>query len=258
MDELESLIGSKYLQSDTEGIFSKAEDLLKTGKPVLFVGTPCHNGALTNYLKKEYKNLIQCDFICKGISSPLAQSRYVDMLEEKFRSKVVYLKSKDKRNGWNNFGSTARFENGKEYFADRGVDSRAVAYHRGNLITRKACSECKFREFPRAADITLGDFWGISKDSRNPNLEHGTSVILVNSKKGKTIFDEISGNISFYEKRIEDVIPYNPALIKSSPVGKNRDAFFEHINDMRFDKLVDKYKTKESFRTMIRKLVKRW
>jgi len=246
--ELEKLIGSKYLQSDTEDIYRKVKNLLEEGKKVLFCGTPCHNGSLVNFLQKEYSNLIQCDFICRGISSPKAQKKYIEMLEEIYDSKVTFYRSKDKREGWNNFGSSAKFVNGKEYFAKKDDDARVAAYHKGNLIMRLSCHNCQFRKIPRISDITLGDFWGIEGSKNNPDLEFGTSVVLINSIKGKKLFNEIlkDKKVSCYKKTLDDAIKGNPFLVKNPAKGKNREKFFEEIDKFRFDELVVKYRDKNA------------
>jgi len=257
LNELEKLIGSKYLQSDTENIYKKTKKILEEGKKVLFCGTPCHNGALANFLHKDYYNLIQCDFICRGISSPKAQQKYIEMLEELYGAKVTFYRSKDKREGWNNFGSSAKFENGKEYFAKKDEDTRVAAYHKGNLIMRLSCHDCKFRKIPRVSDITLGDFWGIKKSKKNPDLELGTSVVLLNSQKGKELFESIvkDEQITRYKKAFNDVLKGNPALFVNPIIGKNRDKFFIYIDRVRFDKLVNKYKDRISF---YRKILKKF
>ena len=48
--DLSRLMGSKYFQSDTEGIYSKVKQILDDNKEVLFTGTPCQVWALKEYL----------------------------------------------------------------------------------------------------------------------------------------------------------------------------------------------------------------
>ena len=160
IDELKPLMVSKYVESNAEGIYVKTTEALKTGKIVLFVGAPCQCAALYSYLGKDYDNLFVVDFLCRGANSPKAHRKYVEYLEKKYNSKIVSLRSKDKRNGWERFGQSAVFENGKEYFLPHEEDLRVVAYHRGNLMVRESCLDCKFKNLPRYSDITLGDFGG--------------------------------------------------------------------------------------------------
>lgn len=51
--DLDKLRGSKYLQSRIGNAYIEAENKLKTGKPVLFTGTPCQIAGLRSYLNKQ-------------------------------------------------------------------------------------------------------------------------------------------------------------------------------------------------------------
>ena len=69
-DDFDIFKGSKYVQSYTEGIYSKVKIELNSGTSVLFCGTPCQVAALNSFLAKTYDNLITIDFICHGVPSP--------------------------------------------------------------------------------------------------------------------------------------------------------------------------------------------
>lgn len=241
MDKLPSLMVSKYVQSDTDGIYRKMLDALKTGKKVLFVGAPCQCAGLISFLGKEYDNLIICDFLCRGANSPKAHKKYVEYLEGKYGAPVKMLRSKDKRNGWEHFGQAAVFANGRKYFADRKKDKRVVAYHRGNLMARESCLDCKFKKIPRLADVSLGDFWGIPADEVK-DIEKGISLVFVNSPKGSALFGKISERIEYLEKSLKDAEKGNPAIYTSAVSSKNREIFLNRLDEMPFDKLVNKYK----------------
>lgn len=255
MDELPPLMVSKYLQSDTEGIYSKVKEKLQTGATVLFVGSPCHIAALDSYLNKEYDNLILCDFLCRGANSPKAHRKYIECLEDRYGAPMVSLRSKDKRNGWEHFGQSAVFANGKEYFADRKTDLRIVAYHFGNLMMRQSCNDCQFKRIPRDSDITLGDFWGIKAEEIN-NIDNGISLVMLNSEKGKRLFENVQDRIAYIDKTLEDAEKGNVAIHVSAPKGKNRDIFLSKLDDMPFDKLVAKYRNKTTFVSKMKSKIK--
>lgn len=255
-EQLISQCGSKHVQSDTVGIYQETRQLLEKYPKVMFVGTPCQVAALYQFLGKEPENLLTVDFICNSINSPKAQSHYIAYLEEIYGAKVVTSRAKDKRYGWNHFGSSARFENGKEYYADRSKDARVVGYHNGALFIRSSCLNCQYKILPRNADITLGDFWGIETDDRNPKLEMGTSAVLTNSVKGDSAFKSISSRIGYYQKTIEDVLKGNRALLYSAAANGNGEKAFAELETQRFDKVVNKYKTKRSFARRILSKIK--
>lgn len=62
--------GSKYVQSKIGSTYQQVEGFLKSGRKVLFSGTPCQIAGLKKYLRKEYDNLLAVDFICHGVPSP--------------------------------------------------------------------------------------------------------------------------------------------------------------------------------------------
>lgn len=71
-EQLVSMRGSKYVQSDLTGIYPDVKKLLKEGRFVLFTGTPCQVSGLYSYLKKDYENLLTCDLVCHGVPSQKA------------------------------------------------------------------------------------------------------------------------------------------------------------------------------------------
>ena len=67
--ELFKLQGSKYVQSDVRGLFKEVKNDLKTGKTVLFIGTPCQVAGLKNYIGHHNAHLYLVDLICHGVPS---------------------------------------------------------------------------------------------------------------------------------------------------------------------------------------------
>lgn len=240
-EDLKRLRSSKYLQSKAEGFYKEVSKALKTGKPVLVCGTPCQMVALRRYLGKDYDNLIIVDFICKSIASPKAHRKYLDYLEEVNDSKVVFFKAKNKELGWRSLTKKATFANGKSYYGVKGKDLYSRAYHSG-MIGRLSCYSCPFKGYPRMADITLADFWGVEQIAKDLDNNTGTSAVLVNSEKGKNFFEQISKRLQKKEVKIENIQLFNPALVKATtyPV-YDREQFFQDLESMRFDQLGDKY-----------------
>ena len=71
-EELHKIQQSKYVQSSINDVYQDIKKLLIDKKTVLFCGAPCQVAGLKSFLNKEYKNLYTIDFICRGISSPVA------------------------------------------------------------------------------------------------------------------------------------------------------------------------------------------
>ena len=240
-NDLEKLRSSKYLQSNAEGLFAKIRSLLKAGEKVLACGTPCQMAALRSFLRKDYENLIIVDFICRGVNSPKVYRKYLDSLERKFGGKVVYVKAKNKELGWRNLTRKVTFDNGKSYYGVSMEDDFRRGYHT-NVFCRPSCYSCQYKGFPRIADITIADYWGIEKVDKNLDNNIGTSMILLNSKKGITYFDKVKDRLEWRETAFESILGGNMALIKSiSPAKINRTQFFEDLDKGTFDDVVKKY-----------------
>ena len=83
IEDLESLRGTKYIQSSIGNCYSKTKEFLQTGRKVLFSGTPCQIGGLKSYLGKDYDELLTVDLICHGTPSPLIWRQYLHEIGQK-------------------------------------------------------------------------------------------------------------------------------------------------------------------------------
>ena len=74
---MHKLQGSKYVQSDLSGIYSRVKSELKSGRNVLFSGTGCQVAGLRSFLGKDFDNLITVDIVCHGVPSPKLFEKYL-------------------------------------------------------------------------------------------------------------------------------------------------------------------------------------
>ena len=240
--DLQQLRRSKDLQSNAEGFYRKVKNLLENGERVLVCGVPCQIAALQNYVGKNYDNLITVDLVCAGVNSPKVWRKYLDYIEEKNGSKIIWTENKSKEYGWNKLTQKFIFENGEEYFDTDKTSLFTHGYIVSHLYCRPSCYECEFKGFPRIADITIGDFWGITKYSKNHNSNMGTNLVMINSSKGQAYFDKIKKRVNIEETPLEWALSGNPALTTSiSRLSDKRAEFFEDLEAIPFDELVKKY-----------------
>jgi coenzyme F420-reducing hydrogenase beta subunit len=246
-EKLNLLRQSKYYQSDTEKIYSKVKQYLVAGVDVLFAGTPCQNAGLRSFLNnQEYDNLYQTDFICRGIISPLVFHNYLSSLEKKKGAKAVSVQFKNKDYGWHRFGTKIMFENGEVYYEDRYHDSYMVSYLQYNLTIRDSCYNCKFKGVKRFSDLTLADFWGIEDVDNSMDQDLGTSMVMVNTIKGKRLFDSVE-NLVIKQKEVSDVINGNPYMLGTVPKSQNREAFFDLMNAQNYDAAIKRYAERPTY-----------
>lgn len=237
--ELDSLRGSKYVQSSIGDIYKLIRTYLNQGKRVLFVGTPCQNAGIRNFLKKEYANLYCCDFICHGTPSPLLFQKYLEWIEASKGIKVTSFNFRSKKSGW--------------YDAVRVVNNHKVmkgkhdAYFFGfnrNYSLRESCYRCPEIGMPRRGDITIADFWGIGMEYRFDKvgeIKDGISLVMLNNAKGEQLFESAKPFLEYRKRSYDEALSHNIPMIKPSSRPKERDHFYLDMESMDFESLRKKY-----------------
>ncbi len=228
LESCEKFKESKYVQSEIGNTYKIAKSFLDNGRNVLFSGTQCQIKGLNLFLNKHYNNLITVEIICHGVPSPKVFKLYKQSLSKKYNSNIKNIRFRDKRLGWNKFSYTTEFENNEVYSKPLNED----IYMKGflsDLYLRPSCYACKAKNFSSNSDVSLADYWGVEKKHSKFNDDKGTSLVLVATKKGQDIFEEISINMEVSKTDMEYAIENNPAIIKSVKYNKNRDKFFKRI-----------------------------
>ena len=161
--ELASLQGSAYVQSDISGIFDSV---------VLLCDLICH-GAPNNELFRAHQLW-------------LARKRKADDGIHSFRFRT-------KKKGWGLYYYYYYYRNGKkiEVCEPGDNDPYYAAFLRGETY-RESCYKCPFSKRERVTDFTIGDYWGI--ESAHPDFydPNGVSLLLINSLKGVQFFKQYS------------------------------------------------------------------
>ena len=231
-DDLIKLQGSKYLQSNTFNIYKDVKKDLENKKDVLFVGTPCQVKGLKSFLDKDYDNLYTFDIACHGVPSSKVFQKYVKQLEEENNSTVTNYQFRNKENGWKKYNTKVTFEDGKEITTPYDQDMYMRGFLR-NIYLRKSCYQCSSNNFSCGSDLTLADYWGI--DSIDPSFDDdkGVSLVTVNSKKGENLLDKVKEEfLEVQETDLSKALEYNKALIKPAFANKNRERFFDNLENI--------------------------
>lgn len=236
--ELYKLQRSKYLQSYIGNSFRDVKVALDENKKVLFTGCPCQVAGLYSYLEWEYENLFTIDLLCGNAPSTGFFKKYV---QEQFGSNIKNYSFRSKARGYNaecieienKDGSVQQLYGMKE-------DPYQKVYH-NHTMCPEHCERCLFQMLPRYGDLTIGDFWGISRWDKEINTREGVSVVLCNSPKGKQLLKKIpESEIDILKKVPLEWLGGNGYAIKNShnycsPV---RDLFYDAIQKMDFSKAV--------------------
>lgn len=247
-DSIESkkLIGSKYLQSSSIGIFKKVKSKLESNNSVLFFGTPCQIEGLKSYLgNKLYTNLITCGILCHGVNSPEIWKRYVEYIEQLNKSKLIEYNFRDKSNGWNKLTVSMTFETGKKTIT-RARNNLFHYWFGQHYILRMSCSSCKFRTRERESDLVIGDFWGIEKIKPEIDTTNGISFLMINTERGMNFVESCKGLIKEEVDYMKSTSVLKGMLI-NKPLPEKRSDFLRDFNTLRFDQIARKYKAPNFF-----------
>ncbi|MCC3869652.1 Coenzyme F420 hydrogenase/dehydrogenase, beta subunit C-terminal domain [Terrisporobacter mayombei] len=228
---IEKFRGAKYVQSKIGDTYKQVKQLLKEDKMVLFTGTPCQIGGLKSYLKKDYCNLICQDIICHGVPSQYVWQHYKNLISKDRNIKKINFR--DKSTGWKKYSLKLEFIGGRSY-EEVGNENAYIKGFIKNLYLRPSCYECAYKTLNRQSDITLADFWGVEGILPNLDDNKGTSLIFINSDKGKFLFDKIKNDVVYENVHIEKSIVFNPCAIKSCIYNKKRDLFMDNYKDNNF------------------------
>lgn len=242
LQELAALKGSKYIQSNANYVYQNVRDSLSEGKKVLFGGCPCQVAALYKYIgNMDMKNLYTMDIVCHGVPSYKVLRKY---LQENFSGKKIQrIDFRDKTEfGWST-ETNIYFEDGNVYRRLHTEDSFWNAFL-PCMCLRKSCANCKFSRLPRQADVTIGDFWGIEHFDKSINDRKGTSVVLVNNKKGGEIIQKCA---PFWSRDvitpIGEATRINKTIIQPFHAHPARRRFFDNLDRYPLDVLVHKCQT---------------
>lgn len=235
-DKLYRLCSSKYIQSIIGDTYKQTKEILESNHPVLFSGTPCQISGLKSYLKKDYDDLYTCDIICHGVPSEKIWGKYIEYMEKLYGSKVCSEYSPSfrcKTYGWLDYSVKMHFENDDVYEEKHRKDLFIKAYL-SNALLRPSCYECKNKGISRNSDITLGDFWGVNKVLPDMFDNKGTSLVFVNTEKGRGLFDIIKQNCVFCKTDTNVAVKYNPSVCTSSIRPLTRKKIMKNLDNWDF------------------------
>ena len=228
-EEVSRMFGSKYVQSRAAHCFPEIKELLQADKQVLFVGTACQVAALRLYLGDKYENLLCVEILCHGVPSPALFEKYVAYLEKKLGGTVLDVQFRNKeKHGWGSEHRTCvvyeKKGRVKKYRPTLPAYFSAFFY---GLNLRESCYRCRYAQSARAADLTIGDFWGAFA-KYGKFFTEGISVVGVNTENGRALLDTLGSQLAFSEVLPEEqAVRSNDNFCHSIPRPKERDDFYK-------------------------------
>ncbi len=260
MESLFPMRGSKYVQSDLRGVYSKIKEYLRAEHFVLFTGTPCQVAGLYPFLKKDYPNLLTCDLVCHGVPSQKSFDTYCE--KTGLKDKVVEVAFRYTK-GWGlQMASRKHLESTIKPNASKWncISPRKSYYLRaftGGLMFDESCYNCHYATPQRVSDLTMADYWGIGTmvPFSHPKKK-GISLLLVNSEKGKAVVGECQ-DLFIVERPFGEAAQGNHNLSQCSDRPQERETYCQDAETMPIDALIKKYRIEPSFKDYLRPLKRR-
>ncbi len=238
---LHEIQGSKYVQSIiTADVLRTIKAALKS-RVVLFTGTPCQVAGVIA-LTGNPDNLYTMDVVCHGVPSP----KWFQMIHESVRGRVKGFVRYHfrKLSTWSVCANVNVDVDGT--IVNRELCGLETCYQDAFLkgfLHRENCYECRYANTSRVADISVADFWGIgSKKPITDKHKAGCSMVLVNSEKGRSLFDSIKERVYAEPRDVSETIDAgNDQLRCPSHRPDERTTFYADAYSMSLKDLIAKY-----------------
>ena len=109
-----------------------------------------------------------------------------------------------------------------------------------HIMFRHSCGVCPYTNTRRPSDITLADFWGWEKTDPTFNADDkGVSLVLINTEKGRKLFEAVKDNMNIIPVKLEDCL--QPNLQHPSIIHPKRMAFERDYAQKGFEYVMKKY-----------------
>ena len=246
IDDVRKLTKSKYVQSESAYIFPTIKERVNQGKKVLVCSTPCQIAALKKYLGRQNisESLFLLDFFCHGVPSQELFNNCIDYVERKERIKIqnFEFRSKKRKGATPHYYTINYSKNGKEkQKTELYLRNPFYLGYQKYITFRDSCYQCPYGVGNHAGDLTIGDFHGIDKYIDGINRFDGVSTVIINSKKGELLWENIKDSMIVHHMDIERL--YSDKQIYSGSTFKpaRRDEFVNDMERLPFDQVVDKW-----------------
>lgn len=266
VNDLQSILGSKYVQSDTVEAYKQVKQALIKGRIVLYSGCSCQIVGLKNFLDSVDKtNLYTIDLICHGVPGVDLFNDYIGFLENKYGDQVTQLYFRTKENDIIVFRVTAQLDGHGGIGKQRQIPMRESGYFRMFMAEesyREACYQCPYASVDKPADITIGDYFEIERDY--PELlkgeaaidcNGGVSCVIIHSSKGEELLRKAQEYIFLKEVDPKVVQASHRNLHRASKYSSLRKKLFNRYQKHGYKVIEQYYDRRNALVAIPRKLV---
>lgn len=225
-EQLQTLIGSKYIQSNINSTYNEIKRNLNTGYKVLFCGTSCQVSGLNHFLNKNYDNLYTIELLCHGVSSYKIWINFLNDFIKKYDldiSNITKISFRNKVPNTIDYKFCILDNKGNKY-CDFFYNIPYMKAFLSNLILRPSCYNCDSKRYSSKSDLLIGDLW--NNYNKTPyNDSKGTSIVIVNTPKGKQIIQESNLKLEPIDNKF--INKNNSGFRIHQHKNRNRIRFFE-------------------------------
>ena len=216
-EQLCRLKGSKYIQSLTIDVMSFIKN--NVSSHFVFFGTPCQVAAVSKLLtiQKRRDQAVLIDLICHGVPTYNLWKKYLDYrnrINQTGKNPTVFFRSQEK--DWRTLEILVKGNN--HVYSANEKEDLYYSFFRMSLCNMPSCYECPYRE-KSAADVRIGDYWG----PRYINDKTGVSMCIINTERGKVLFDQLSGRKTQHDVNEYWTVQY--------PYNQQEPLFYENLQN---------------------------
>jgi formate hydrogenlyase subunit 6/NADH:ubiquinone oxidoreductase subunit I len=222
---------SKYVQASTGTTYRQVKQDLMNNIPVLYSGTICQIEGLLSYLALSHVNtdkLSTVDVICRCVTSPKVLKEYISYEENRNKKTWVSISFRDKSfygYNWSNLSLEDK-DGKKSYHNGLNTDLYLKLMFDGYSV-RPSCYDCHFKHQQRNSDMTIWDCFDVRNYALELDNGKGATKVLINSEKGKKLFEESAKELYCHPFSDYQLIYNNYEMFNSPKEAKQREAFFE-------------------------------
>lgn len=227
MDEVQRMRGSKYVQSDLYSVFFDVKEYIKSGRKVLFTGTPCQVAGLHKYLGGKSDRLVTVDIACHGVPGPGLWEMYVKALGKRAGSEITAADFRDKSKGWRRYGFKTVSTSGTSTSV-RASEDPYMALFMQDMTLRPSCYNCPAKGGRSCSDLTVADLWSVARTAPQINDDIGASGVLVNTHAGIELLEKTKPEYRL-ELSPDEVMSDNGGFAPSVQIPERRVEFFEGL-----------------------------
>ncbi|MBE6085501.1 MAG: 4Fe-4S dicluster domain-containing protein [Selenomonas ruminantium] len=229
-DDIYQCMESKYIQADTCNTFHEVEEDLRSGRLVLYAGTPCQIAGLHGCLGQDYENLLTLEVFCHGVPAVHLWQSYLRDYHG-HEDVIRYVHFRYKRRGWWEAQMKIQYAHNEYLSSFRNTNDSYMFVFLNNYSLNQACYDCPFRKREHAGDFYIGDAWNINKIKQNMDDDRGISMVVTLTEKAEKILSEVSKGNNVFPVTLEEGVCSSKDLFQS----KMRPAIWEKFQQKVWD-----------------------